>query len=196
MQLARKAGASTPAARRASRASEGSPNQAFVDMVTGEGYADVHEHRAAAFERAELIATSAWETGPLKPSSRSSRPSCRGCRRAAREISDPIPDWAEHGAERKTVPYTVTDDMDAPNPTPERSTSTPTPSSTRRSTSTTASRSADGATAPWNVPPAWHRADDGRVRHRLHQHVHWQNPDGGFEHAILGCDYMMGGGDI
>lgn len=38
--------------------------QAFVDMVTGEGYAEVHEHRAAALERAELIATGAWDIGP------------------------------------------------------------------------------------------------------------------------------------
>jgi uncharacterized protein (DUF1330 family) len=35
--------------------------QAFVDMATGEGYAEVHEHRSAALERAELIATSAWD---------------------------------------------------------------------------------------------------------------------------------------
>src|SRR5215467_11174852 len=33
-----------------------------------------------------------------------------------KELSNPIPEWAEHGAERGTVPYTVTDDMDAPNP--------------------------------------------------------------------------------
>jgi uncharacterized protein (DUF1330 family) len=38
--------------------------QAFVDMVTGEGYAEVHEHRAAALERTELIATSAWAIEP------------------------------------------------------------------------------------------------------------------------------------
>jgi phospholipase C len=31
-------------------------------------------------------------------------------------LSNPIPDWAEHGAERKVVPYTVATDMDAPNP--------------------------------------------------------------------------------
>ena len=31
-------------------------------------------------------------------------------------LSNPIPGWAEHGAERKTVPYTVATDMDAPNP--------------------------------------------------------------------------------
>jgi phospholipase C len=33
-----------------------------------------------------------------------------------KELSNPIPDWAEHGAERKVVPYTVATDMDAPNP--------------------------------------------------------------------------------
>ncbi|HEX3608641.1 MAG TPA: hypothetical protein VHU14_03065 [Solirubrobacterales bacterium] len=33
-----------------------------------------------------------------------------------KELSNPIPEWAEHGAERKTVPYAVGTDMDAPNP--------------------------------------------------------------------------------
>ncbi len=33
-----------------------------------------------------------------------------------KELSNPIPDWAEHGAEKKVVPYTVGTDMDAPNP--------------------------------------------------------------------------------
>ena len=33
-----------------------------------------------------------------------------------KELSNPIPDWAEHGAERKVVPYTVATDMDSPNP--------------------------------------------------------------------------------
>jgi phospholipase C len=33
-----------------------------------------------------------------------------------RDLSNPIPDWAEHGAERKTVPYTVATDLDSPNP--------------------------------------------------------------------------------
>src|SRR5579871_3006221 len=33
-----------------------------------------------------------------------------------RDLSNPIPEWAEHGAERRTVPYTVATDMDAPNP--------------------------------------------------------------------------------
>ena len=33
-----------------------------------------------------------------------------------KDLSNPIPEWAEHGGERKTVPYTVATDMDAPNP--------------------------------------------------------------------------------
>ena len=33
-----------------------------------------------------------------------------------KELSNPIPEWAEHGAERKVVPYHVTTDMDSPNP--------------------------------------------------------------------------------
>ena len=33
-----------------------------------------------------------------------------------KDLSNPVPEWAEHGAERKKVPYTVATDMDAPNP--------------------------------------------------------------------------------
>jgi len=33
-----------------------------------------------------------------------------------KQLSNPISDWAEHGAEQKVVPYTVATDMDAPNP--------------------------------------------------------------------------------
>ena len=38
--------------------------------------------------------------------------------------------------------------------------------------STTASRSSDGIAAPHNAPGAGSDADDGRVRHRLHQQLH------------------------
>jgi len=34
--------------------------QAFIDMVTNPEYGQVHEHRAAALERGDLIATSTW----------------------------------------------------------------------------------------------------------------------------------------
>jgi uncharacterized protein (DUF1330 family) len=33
---------------------------AFIDMVTSEDYAKVHENRAAALDRGDLIATSIW----------------------------------------------------------------------------------------------------------------------------------------
>jgi uncharacterized protein (DUF1330 family) len=33
---------------------------AFSDMVTGKDYARIHQHRAAAIDRGELIATSTW----------------------------------------------------------------------------------------------------------------------------------------
>src|SRR6478735_9259587 len=33
-----------------------------------------------------------------------------------KDLSNGIPEWAEHGAERKVVPYEVATDMDAPNP--------------------------------------------------------------------------------
>ena len=69
-------------------------------------------------------------------------------------LSNPIPEWAEHGADRKTVPCTVTDDMDAPNPDSGEEYSTPTPSSTTRSTSTTASRSAKPSRRPGPDPSA------------------------------------------
>ncbi|MEE6136443.1 DUF1330 domain-containing protein [Mycobacterium sp. 050128] len=37
--------------------------QAFIDMVTNEDYLKVHEHRAAALDRGDLIATSMWSIG-------------------------------------------------------------------------------------------------------------------------------------
>ena len=33
-----------------------------------------------------------------------------------KELTNPIPDWAEHGADRKVVPYGVAADMHVPNP--------------------------------------------------------------------------------
>jgi phospholipase C len=35
-----------------------------------------------------------------------------------RELGNPIPPWAEHGADREMVPYGVAASMDAPNPDP------------------------------------------------------------------------------
>ncbi len=33
-----------------------------------------------------------------------------------KDLTNPIPEWAEHGADRKMVPYAVATDMDSPNP--------------------------------------------------------------------------------
>jgi phospholipase C len=33
-----------------------------------------------------------------------------------KDLSNPIPAWAKHGADRKVVPYTVATDLDSPNP--------------------------------------------------------------------------------
>ena len=33
-----------------------------------------------------------------------------------KDLTNPIPQWAEHGADRKVVPYAVATDMDSPNP--------------------------------------------------------------------------------
>ncbi|CDO85819.1 hypothetical protein AWC29_10590 [Mycobacterium triplex] len=38
--------------------------QAFIDMVTNQEYLKVHEHRAGALERGDLIATSTWTLAP------------------------------------------------------------------------------------------------------------------------------------
>jgi len=35
-----------------------------------------------------------------------------------KDLSNPIPEWAEHGADRKVVPYTVATNMDTPSPDP------------------------------------------------------------------------------
>ena len=33
-----------------------------------------------------------------------------------KDLSNPMPEWAEHGVDRKVVPYSVATDMDSPNP--------------------------------------------------------------------------------
>jgi uncharacterized protein (DUF1330 family) len=38
--------------------------QAFIDMVSTQEYAKIHEHRAAGLERGDLIATSTWSVAP------------------------------------------------------------------------------------------------------------------------------------
>ena len=71
-----------------------------------------------------------------------------------KNLSNPIPEWAEHGAERKVVPYTVATDMDSPNPdSGEEYFHTNTQ---LYNTLDEHNRFAIGeaASAPWNAPPA------------------------------------------
>ena len=89
-----------------------------------------------------------------------------------KDLSNPIPEWAEHGGERKTVPYTVATDMDAPNPdSGEEYFHTNTQ---LFNTLDEHNRFKIGGSGERTVerPAARDRADDGRVRDRLHQHVH------------------------
>jgi phospholipase C len=59
-----------------------------------------------------------------------------------KELSNPIPAWAEHGADRKVVPYGVTTDLDSPNPDSGEEWYHTTPSCSARSMTATGSRSA------------------------------------------------------
>ena len=86
-----------------------------------------------------------------------------------KDLSNPIPEWAEHGAERKVVPYTVATDMDSPNPDSGEEyfhTNTQLFNTLDDAQPVQDRRGRDGA-----VERAATRcdADDGRVRHRLHQ---------------------------
>src|SRR6476620_2729984 len=71
-----------------------------------------------------------------------------------KQLSNPIPEWAEHGAEKKVVPYTVATDMDSPNPdSGEEYFHTNTQ---LFNTLDDANRGKIGTAvaAPWNAPPA------------------------------------------
>ena len=69
-----------------------------------------------------------------------------------KDLSNPIPEWAEHGAERKTVPYTVATDMDAPNPDSGEEYFHTNVQLFNTSTSTTGSRSARRSARPGTRP--------------------------------------------
>src|SRR5271163_2669257 len=69
-----------------------------------------------------------------------------------KDLSNPIPDWAEHGAERKTVPYTVTTDMDAPNPDSGEEYFHTNTQLFNVLDEDNRFKSAEQVTAPWNAP--------------------------------------------
>jgi phospholipase C len=69
-----------------------------------------------------------------------------------RGLENPIPAWAEHGADRRTVPYAVATDMDSPNP--DSGEEYPHTNTQLYGQLDEANRflDADDMVAPWNVP--------------------------------------------
>ena len=71
-----------------------------------------------------------------------------------KELSNPIPEWAEHGADRKVVPYTVGTDMDAPNPDSGEEWYHTNTQLFGVLDEHNRFKIGEGVTAPWNAPPA------------------------------------------
>ena len=74
-----------------------------------------------------------------------------------KELSNPIPEWAEHGADRKVVPYTVATDMDAPNPDSGEEWYHTNTQLFDVLDEHNRFKIGEGVTAPWNAPPAGRR---------------------------------------
>ncbi len=70
-----------------------------------------------------------------------------------KELSNPIPEWAEHGAERKTVPYKVATDMDAPNPDSGEEYYHTNTQLFNTLDEHNRFKIGEAVSAPWNVPP-------------------------------------------
>ena len=70
-----------------------------------------------------------------------------------KDLRNPIPDWAEHGAERGAVPYTVTEDMDAPNPDSGEEYYHTNTQLYNTLDEHNRFKIGEAVTAPWNVPP-------------------------------------------
>ena len=70
-----------------------------------------------------------------------------------RALSNPIPEWAEHGVDRKTVPYTVATDMDAPNPDSGEEYFHTNTQLYNTLDEHNRFKIGEAVSAPWNVPP-------------------------------------------
>ena len=70
-----------------------------------------------------------------------------------KDLTNPIPEWAEHGAERKVVPYTVATDMDSPNPDPGEEWYHTNTQLFGTIDDHNRFKIGEGVTAPWNAPP-------------------------------------------
>jgi phospholipase C len=69
-----------------------------------------------------------------------------------KDLSNPIPEWAEHGAERKVVPFTVATDMDSPNPDSGEEFFHTNTQLYNCLDEHNRFKIGDGATEPWNAP--------------------------------------------
>jgi phospholipase C len=70
-----------------------------------------------------------------------------------KELSNPIPEWAEHGADRKVVPYGVTTDLDSPNPDSGEEWYHTNTQLFGTIDDHNRFKIGEGVTAPWNAPP-------------------------------------------
>jgi phospholipase C len=70
-----------------------------------------------------------------------------------KELSNPIPGWAEHGADRKVVPYGVTTDMDSPKPDSGEEWYHTNTQLFGAIDDHNRFEIGEGVTAPWNAPP-------------------------------------------
>ena len=70
-----------------------------------------------------------------------------------KDLTNPIPEWAEHGADRKVVPYTVATDMDAPNPDSGEEWFHTNTQLFNVLDAQNRFKGADEVTEPWNAPP-------------------------------------------
>ncbi len=89
-----------------------------------------------------------------------------------KNLSNPIPDWAEHGAERQVVPYGVATSMDSPNPDAGEEYQHTNTQLFNILDEANRFKDATEMVAPFNVPADGRSPDHGRLRHRLHQLLH------------------------
>src|SRR6478752_726663 len=71
-----------------------------------------------------------------------------------KDLSNPIPVWAEHGADRKVVPYGIASEMDSPNPDSGEEYHHTNTQLFNTLDDHNRFKIGEGVTAPWNVPPA------------------------------------------
>ena len=71
-----------------------------------------------------------------------------------KDLSNPIPEWAEHGADRKVVPYSVATDMDSPNPDSGEEYFHTNTQLFNILDDDNRFKIGEAARAPWNAPPA------------------------------------------